>query len=412
MQQGYRNTGSRERPQRDERPRSEALALTGASDDVKTVGQMLARASENGHLVAPATAIAMLPAGCSVVLSAVHVDPSETYSVGSKLGLAKSALDRIASAAGVSWIPEQSGRLDDGSDPYYCAWRAVGTLRHLDGTEITIEGSKEMDLRQGSPHNEGLYERYEAGRRNPPRGNKAPPKDPTAQIREMRMHIMAHAESKAKLRAIRSIGVRSAYDAVELEKPFVVARLMFTGHSDDPEIRARFAELTAQAFLGGRRALFGGGSPAPAPAMITARAVQPSSAPRLAPPPVGHARFDDDDRDDDEYTRGAPQRDRQREPIRSEPTPNRSQPAREQADANDAPDRGASGFEIPGGRNKGQPIEDASDNDLEFWRDRISQRFDAGEVDPRFADKDKALLDAIKAELDARDAIPTTGDDR
>lgn len=54
-----------------------------------------------------------------------------------------------------------------------------------------------MDLRDGSPQIEALYARAQGGR-----------KDPTNQIREMRLHIMAHAESKARLRAIRSIGVR------------------------------------------------------------------------------------------------------------------------------------------------------------------------------------------------------------
>lgn len=381
-------------PRASQEPRSRALVLTGASNDPLETSKMLAVANEHAHLVSPATSVAMLPEGCSVVLSQVLIDPSETYKAGDKLGLAKSALDRIAAGAGISWSPEQSGRLDDGSDPYYCAWRAVGTLRQLDGTEITIEGSKEMDLRNGSPQLEGLYERFESDRRNPRQG-RAPAKDPTGQIREMRLHIMAHAESKARLRAIRSIGVRSAYTPKDLEKPFVVARLMFTGYSEDPGIRARFAELTAQAFLGGRRALYGGPSAGP---LVSASRPAQSGAPRLSPPPIDRSRTDDDD---DEFTRGAPQR---QEPLRGQSTPGRGQPAREDVSAQSSDDdRERSGFTIPGGREKGVAIEEAGDESLSYWEQRITASLDEGTS--RYPDKDRALVEALRAELGAREVV-------
>jgi len=61
----------------------------------------------------------------------------------------------------------------------------------------------------------------------------------------------------------------------------------------------------------------------------------------------------------------------------------------------------ASGYLILGGRNKGAPIEEASDKDLEFWIGRFEQTLD----DPdkaRFRDKNIIQLAAYKAELARR----------
>src|SRR5690606_30110650 len=109
--------------------------------------------------------------------------------------------------------------------------------------------------------------------------------DITKQLRELRLHILAHAESKAKNRAIRSLGLKPAYTRADLEKPFVVAKLMWTGQSDNPELAMRFAEMTAARMLGGSRALFGQATAPAANALPAAK----------APPPVGSVGVDFDD---------------------------------------------------------------------------------------------------------------------
>lgn len=229
--------------------RQDETRITGAYHDAALVDQRLRAASARGHLVSPATVCGALPPGCAVALSVVQVDEAhETYDVGGgKLGLGKSALDRISAGAGISWDAHQSRRLDDGSDPHYCAWQAVGTYRRFDGTECQVIGNKEMDLRPGSPQVIALEERAKKKNRSADQ-----------QVREMRMHIVGHAETKARLRAIRSLGIRSSYEPAELRKPFVVARLMWTGQSDDPELRRAFALKQADAMLGGVKALYGG----------------------------------------------------------------------------------------------------------------------------------------------------------
>lgn len=234
------------------------MSLSGSYSDPATVSAKLQWAAKHMHLVSPAASVGHVPPGCTITLAAVQVDPeNETYSVsGGKLALTKPALDRIAAGVGISWDANKSRRLDDGSDPHYCHYRAVGRYRAFDGQWMEIMGEKEMDMREGSATLESITQKAAAARK---------PRDPAKQIMEVRMHILAHAETKARLRAIRSIGLRSAYGKQELEKPFVMARVMFTGKSDDPEMQKELTRATAASFLDGASALYG--EPAAAPAL-------------------------------------------------------------------------------------------------------------------------------------------------
>lgn len=378
---------------------STALDLAGSIKSAPELAQHLAWLSDQGHLVSPAMASAHLPEGCEVTTSAVLIDAHrETYKVGAtKEGgefvdlraLGKVALERIAAAAGVSWDPSASGRLDDGSNPHYCMWRAVGTIRHFDGSDIMFEGSKEMDMRKGSAQIEALWDRYCAAlntwEHDGKKGRK--PKDPEAQIREMRLHIVAHAESKARLRAIRSgLGLRS-YTFTDLQLPFIVARLAFTGQSSDPETKRMFAGAIANAFLGGRRALFGGDAAPP----------RAATRPALAPPPVGASHLEDDDEDDlpDSWNQ-APVT--QAKPAQ-EAHPQVSQPKPSKARSEE---RKPSGVTVPGGEEKGQPIEKASTDALDYWSKRIAKDMDAGKSRDRAYDQRR--VDAMNAELSSRRA--------
>jgi len=311
------------------KPRSTEIQLSGSSRDATDITKRLEYAAKHYHLVSPAPACSRLPEGCSVTMSSVLVDAeNETYDVGGKkLGLGKTALQRIGNAAGVSWDAQQSGRLDDSSDPHYCNWKAVGSMRHLDGTEVQLLASKEMDLREGSAQIEALRQRYEEKYRKWEKDGKQgwAPKDPSAQIREMRLHIQAHAETKAQLRAIRAVGIRSSYTREELQKPFIVARLQWTGESDDPALRTMFAEKTADAFLGGVRSLYGHQPPA------LPTHLEPT---RTAPPPVDRSRAPEyDDYEDMEPVepQAAPQA-----PVPAEPPPAKPAPAPSPKDAIDA----------------------------------------------------------------------------
>lgn len=197
----------------------------------------LRKAMSQGHLVSPANSCPNLPAGCEVAVSTVLVDVArETYSVQGGVALTKAALNRIAKAVGINWDPRQSHRTDRGDIPNFASYKAVGHFRDFDGTWRTIEGEKQMDLTEGSERAKTMK---------------------PGELSEARKFIAEHAQTKAQLRAIRSLGIRSSYTKEELDKPFVCARLIFTGQSDDPETRKVFAQATAQAMLSGSEMLFG-----------------------------------------------------------------------------------------------------------------------------------------------------------
>ena len=250
--------------------------LVGSYRKIKDLNGRLAYAAEKCHLVSPSTSCNGLPDGCAVALSMVWVDEAtETYTVGGgKVGLSKVALDKISAAAGISWDARQSHRVDDGSDPNYCAWCAVGNMLQLDGTRIQVVGNREIDLRPNSPQIQSLTEKVRNKNKKKKPGEFQASADD--QIRELRQHILGHAETKARLRAVRSIGIRSSYNPEELKKPFVVARLQWTGQSDDPVLRREFALKTADHMLGARNDLYGR-EPIAAPARA------------LPPPPMGQS---------------------------------------------------------------------------------------------------------------------------
>lgn len=382
-----------------QRQNRSAQLATGSYSDPGLINAMLDSA-EHYNLVAPATACGRLPEGFEVVISCVRVNPDaeiggpgEVYatSVGknAKYGLSKSVLDQIASALGVTWDAGRSGRLDDGRDPRYCHWRTVGHVQNFDGTWRTILGEKEMDLRDGSPQVQAIIERVEANNKKNP--NWAP-KSPDGQIREMRLHIMGHAETKARLRAIRSMGIKTSYTPDELRKPFAVARLMATGHSNDPTLRREFARMQFAAGLDATTRLFG----APTPALP-----QQTHVPTLhAPPPLGAVGYDPDDDSGVPVPHHPDNVETQGEPVpKSEPR----QSAPRQAAA-----RQSGGHVIPGGKAKGTPLSEATDNDLNYWGKRIRADLEAG--NSRNANRDSALCDAIFEEIANRAGGTPTDD--
>jgi hypothetical protein len=372
------NTAARSRDEapRSQQPEPSALATitSGSTADPNVANQRLALAAQHFHLIAPTTSCGTLQVGCEVALSVVTIDVEEdTYAVGhGKRALHKAPLEKIAAATGISWVRVR--RLDDRSHPHYCEFEAVGCYKTFDGQVIEITGHKEMDLRDGSTRCDEIIrkakEYNEDVEKNPyVDGKRRHKRDPMDQITMERMHIVGHTETKAKLRAIRSLGLRPAYRPAALQKPFVCARVMFTGRTDDPELKKLFASKIADGFVNSTRAAYGGspaspGLVAPPDDRIRAEVVAP-------PPPVGkRARpqdapdpddtdfdGDDDDDDDDEYV-------------------------------------------LPGGPRAGTPIREASTEDLQSWSERLRRELDDG--DSRDPDGDEATWEAMLNELKRR----------
>lgn len=272
-----------------------SISLGKSSRDPAAITAALNEFNSQFHLISPATTVDTLPEGFGVSLSLVKVDPStdrngpgEVYSVGGgKVGLSGPKILEIASAAGVDWSPAESGRLDNGRDPHYVHFRSVGYVRLFDGTQRRLVGEVEIDARDGSPQIEEITSKAE---------NAEKRRDPRSQIMELRKFILRHAETKSKLRAVASMGIKRSYNTSELAKPFAVARLTWTGQSDDPELRRQFAVMGAEKMLGGVSALYG--RPAPAAPVAPLPSAEQSFVGH-DPPSVGEV-SDDDYGDDSE----------------------------------------------------------------------------------------------------------------
>ncbi|MDD5533758.1 MAG: hypothetical protein PHC52_13265 [Syntrophales bacterium] len=242
----------------------EVNALTkstgGVFNSVEKLSEAVKALGERFNLVQPGGAVGGdLPLLHAAGISFVFVDAqNETYRIPgrSQVGIGKNALDRIAAAAGVRWNPHLCGLVGNSSDPNLVEYQAVGTVLQLDGTERMITAVKRIDLRadKSLPVEKWGSDAQEIAR---VAAKADPPREPWPQILQQRQHILSLAESKAKNRAIRSLGVRTAYEPGELSKGFAIMRLQFTGRSDDPEVEREVSMMIARRALGASAMLYG-----------------------------------------------------------------------------------------------------------------------------------------------------------
>ncbi len=270
----------------------DADKLAGSYSDANGAANALREAMGQFNLVSPATSCGMLPEGTGIALSFVYVDitkvgnkfpAKEVFGLpGGDLGLSATTLKKIASAAGIEWDPVLSGRLDDGRTPRYAAFRAVGYVKNFDGSPRTITGEKVLDLRGRDAGDAADSPQLSAMR---DRAGESANFD--AQIRDMRLFLNEHVETKAKSRAIADMGIKRSYTPEELSKPFAVARLMWTGQTKDPELKRIFAEKQFDAMHGATKALYS--------QQNTSAPVLPAQSGYSAPP-IGSVPAESDDR--------------------------------------------------------------------------------------------------------------------
>lgn len=213
---------------------------------------------------------------------------------------AKPLLMKIATAAGIQFDPERTGRIDDGRNKNYFRCRAVGAVRLPDGTWKVHTDEKSINLDdeedkfrlefmdksiQGITGKAG----YEAAKlfkgkwgevtKNDGGKEKAYMIDESDRQKYIDRGVMVNmmllrknAEAKcmtgAILRVVRAlIGMKGQYSKEELKKPFVVARVSFNPDYSDPEVRRAMLEQGLSSmnnvFGGSRPALSGGYSNKP-----------------------------------------------------------------------------------------------------------------------------------------------------
>lgn len=210
----------------------------GPIKDLSQVQDALGHAAhQRCNLLAPVTRIEFIPPGFQIALRVVAFSDHFTqaqwnddksngtwYRVdGGKLALHRSALDQLASAAGISSVgPGCSVELVEAN-----YWRAKHTVsvRTFDGQRRQITRHVEVDLRDGSP------EAQAAGRG----------------LKNARKFGSRLADSKAANRAIRAaLGIQGAYTREQAQLPFVFPVLIWTPDPEDKEI----ARMTAAVELG------------------------------------------------------------------------------------------------------------------------------------------------------------------
>lgn len=118
-------------------------------------------------------------------------------------GLRRDVIAQLSESVGAAWCDVLSQRLDDGSDRYYCRYKAVGAALNVDGTPRTIVGEYEIDVRPGS---------------------QLVLKSTSQWIRELRSDLTNYTECAARMRALRQLGVRCEYAEQELPEPLRLRR--------------------------------------------------------------------------------------------------------------------------------------------------------------------------------------------
>jgi hypothetical protein len=222
---------------------------TGTYSNSTEANRALRDAVEVGWLVAPSDQLARVVDGTAIILSAMRVDPmldsfqdddDPKYRVPGK-----SMLDRIANLLGLSWDPDHCRRTDNQTQPFVRSCQAACRVRNFDGSWRPLQAHAEIDLRDGSSLQTKIVTRITDR-------VKA-----RIELERRRQHILAHTDTSARLRVIRQLGLLDRYLPTELSKPFFVARVQFTGETDNPESRQVFAQSIAGAFLPSVDAVFG-----------------------------------------------------------------------------------------------------------------------------------------------------------
>jgi hypothetical protein len=249
--------------------------------------------AEGYHVLTPATRVQRFAPQWGASISMVLMDPTVDYDTGRgtdcyfdpgtmkrpgadverhERGIARVGLARIARCAGISWDPTFTVRVDSRQMLHFWEFRAVGVGMDFDGQPFTIQGTKEVDLRDESAQIGGWSpkvwrDELDAAQREK-RGPKAINGWTDRRVLGARAHGLQLAETKAMDRAIRSLGLQHIYTVAQLRKPFIVVKATYVPDMADPDVRA----MVTEQHLRGTRALFAPSITRPIPVIdITTR---------------------------------------------------------------------------------------------------------------------------------------------
>jgi len=220
---------------------------------------------EGANLLMPSTHIAGLSEFHAPVVEKVYLssklDDGDVYphsdeddEAKKKFRLTKQALMKLSVCAGIIWSPTETKRLDNRADRNYCAFAAVGGIKKADGQPVFFKAEFDIDFEVIEEELRALYEKKA----------KKFKKDASAKERadyvdfcvkrdmlQKRKHKLKLAEAGAMNRVVREIlGLKNAYTAAELARPFVMVRIVFKPDYNDKEVKKQLIAAHVQSMTG------------------------------------------------------------------------------------------------------------------------------------------------------------------
>lgn len=207
---------------------------------------------EKKYLILAPIELGPIPAMHTPMASVVKIDPEpangDVYSLQGKFAYSKAALDRVAGAAGISWLPEMCGRTDAGTDPEVVRFRMAAKRKELDGQWRVVVREYEFDLKareeelkETVPKRQAIAEITDKAKKD-----KAIADAVAKDMIQLRKFKVQRAESGAANRVIRVfLGIKANYTREQIARPMIVPKLVFTPDYSDPEVkRFMLAEAT------------------------------------------------------------------------------------------------------------------------------------------------------------------------
>jgi len=224
-------------------------------------------AERQGHFIIGTFSVHALPPMHRPVVQSITINPDpekkEVYELKRQLALSGKAWQKISNVLAIKWDIEASKRLDDGSDPDYCHYRAVGWIIGNQGTwenkpgekeirvDVLIEESREKFEAKVARWINGRFYKDEEVPNDFPEGR---PNEIHDWINEklrveriqLRKHILARCQSGAMNRATKNMGIREAYTREELQNgTFTFLSLAFAPDPADPQVKDHYLRQAA-----------------------------------------------------------------------------------------------------------------------------------------------------------------------
>lgn len=242
--------------------------MTAKEQDIST--QLEKYKQQGCNLLMPSTHIAGLseyhqPIIETVTLSSKPTDgdvyPHDNANPGpnKKWRPTKQALMKLSVCAGVIWSPTESKRTDDGASRDYISYKAVGGIKKADGQPVFFSAEYDIDF---EVMKDELVEQYtKKADQKDDQGNyyKKTAKERQDYVdfcvnRDMiqkRKFKLRLCEAGAMNRVLRMLlGLKQAYTTTELEKPFVMARIVFRPDFTDAAVRQQFINASIKSMTG------------------------------------------------------------------------------------------------------------------------------------------------------------------